>query len=157
MKNLLFLLILILSVFGNLSAQVEEVVRPDTLTTEEMKMVGIWKLNISEQKNNMNSEAKAQVDQLDIEKQEEFWRDTESWVYVLDLERNFIMTWVEFGSYNEFRGTWRLDSNTKTLSLFSDNELLEFQVQLFGKGQIWTPVTTSKTGFNRLYIKKLGE
>jgi hypothetical protein len=156
MKKLTLLLIIILLGFNNLSAQEQEQVRRDSLSLEEIKLVGVWKVDLPEQKTKLDAETKAQVDKLDSKNQEDFWRATESRVYALDNERNFVMTWVEFGSHNEVRGTWKLDSKTGVLSLFSEKELIEYQVEFIGKGQIWIPITASRSDFNKLYIKGLG-
>ncbi|WP_139352701.1 hypothetical protein [Algoriphagus sp. A40] len=151
-----FLLILMLLGFNGLFAQEQELVLRDTLSAEEIKLVGVWKVDLPEQKSKLDSETKAQVDQLDGKKQEFFWRATESRVFALDNERNFVMTWVDEGSHNEVKGKWKLDSKTGVLSLISEDEVIEYQVEFNGKGQIWIPIGGDKKGFNKLYIKGLG-
>ncbi len=140
--------------FSNLSAQ--KLVQPDSLSADETGLVGVWKVNLSEQKNKLDTETKAQVSQLDSIKQEKFWNTAESRVYALDGERNFVMTWVADGSHHEVVGKWRMDSKTRILRLFSENELFEYQVEFNGKDRIWIPVVKSNEGFNILYIKGPG-
>lgn len=156
MKKLTVLLILIVFGFSNLSAQEKEVVRRDSLSAGEINLVGVWKVNLPEQKSKLDTETKAQVDQLDSKKKEDFWRATESRVFALDSERYFVMTWVADGSHHEVRGKWKLNSKTGILSFVSENELVEYQVEFNGKEQIWIPIGGSRNGFNKLYIKGLG-
>lgn len=153
MKTLTSLLILMVIGFSNLSAQ--DLTLSDSLSAEEIKLIGVWKVNLPEQKSKLDTESKAQVNQLDSKGQEAFWNATESRVYALDGERNFVMTWVSEGSHNEVIGKWKLDAKTGVLNLFSESEVIEYQIEFKEKGQIWTPLTKSKEGFPILYIKGL--
>lgn len=156
MKKLTILLILIVISFKNLSAQVQEVVKLDLLSAEEINLVGVWKVNLPEQKSKLDTETKALVDQLDSKKQEDFWKVTESRVFALDNERYFVMTWVADGSHHEVRGKWKLNSKSGVLSFISENALVEYLVEFNGKEQVWIPVGYSKNEFKKLYIKGLG-
>ncbi|TXE04775.1 hypothetical protein [Algoriphagus aquimarinus] len=154
MKTLTSLLILMVIGLSNLSAQ--DLILSDSLSAEEIKLVGVWKVNLPEQKSKLDAESKTKVNQLDSKGQEGFWNATESRVYALDGERNFVMTWVSEGSHNEVIGKWKLEAKTGILKLFGEHELFEYQVEFKEKSQIWIPITKSKEGLNVLYIKGLG-
>ncbi len=141
---------------SGLFAQEQELVSRDTLSGEEIQLVGVWKVDLPEQKSKLDAETKAQVDQMEDKIQDDFWRAAESIVYALDDERYFVMTWVADGSHNEIRGKWKLDSKSGVLSMTSENETMEYQVEFIGKRQVWIPVGGPRRGFNKLYIKGIG-
>lgn len=142
------MLILMVLGFSNLSAQ--ELDRLDSLSKEEINLVGVWKVDLPEQKSKLDTESKTQVDQLDNKGQEDFWNATESRVYALDGERNFVMTWVAEGSHNQLVGKWKYDAKSGILSLISENEVFNYQIEFKDKGQIWTPLSKSKEGITVL-------
>lgn len=152
-----FLLILMLLGFNGLFAQDQELESRDTLSSEEIKWVGVWKVDLPEQKDNLDTETKAQVDQMEGKQQEDFWRAAESIVFALDNEKNFVMAWVAEGAHNEVRGKWRLDSKTGILSFSSDTEVVEYRIEFTGKGQVWIPIRGPKRGFNKFHIIGLGK
>lgn len=140
--------------FCRLSAQNLE--KTDTLSAEEIKLVGVWKVNLPEQRNNLDTKSKALVSQMDSIEEEKFWNAAESRVYALDQERNFVVTWVDEGSHHEVAGNWKLDAKMRVLSLYSKGQLTEFRVEFKEKGQIWIPISKSEKDFSMMYIKGLG-
>lgn len=135
---------------GTLSAQ--RLIQLDPLSPEEVDMVGVWKIDLLKQQNNLGLNKIAQLDTLDGAGKERFWEAISSWVYALDEQGKFAMTWVQDDSFNIVEGKWDYDPNTNILSLKSEDELIEYTVQHIGKDQLWIPKVKVREGFDLLYI-----
>jgi hypothetical protein len=152
MKTLLTMLI---SLAFILTSQGQSDRGKDLPSKEGLDLIGVWKMDLSDQKTKLDIKEKTNLERMDEDTNRKLWKRTESWVYALDEEMNFVMTWVENGSLNELRGKWVFDPFRSLLELKTAEENIRYQVRFEGKRQVWTPITTSKEEFSTLYVKKI--
>jgi hypothetical protein len=152
MKTIVILLIS-LGLIGSAKGQIDKGTNVNSKV--ETSMVGVWKMDLSDQKTKLDTEEKSNLERMDEDSRRKFWKRTESWVYALDEEMNFVMTWVENGSLIELRGKWTFDPFRNLLELKTAEEGIRYQVGFEGKRQVWTPITRSKEELSTLYVKKI--
>jgi hypothetical protein len=121
----------------------------------EQEIFGIWRFNLSEQKEKLSSENRSQISQLKEEEQDKFWMKTDSWNYVFEENGRVTLSWVDDGVYNESRGNWTFDSVPMSLKLLLKDEILEYRVAFTEKGMVWIPLTKSEEFLNVMYLKSL--
>jgi hypothetical protein len=152
MKTLLTFLISLVII---ISATGQNAKGIDQLSKEEIELIGVWKMDLSDQKTKLDTKEKFNIERMDEDSKQKFWKRTESWVYALDEEMNFVMTWVENGSLNELRGKWTFDPYRSLLELKTAQEDIRYQVRFEEKRQVWKPITTSKEEFSSIHLKRI--
>jgi hypothetical protein len=132
--------------------------RPDTDTVLQKaseKLIGVWRMDLPEQKQKMEPADRNQLDQLDEKEQEDFWMMNDSKVYILDKDGTVKRVWVDRGSYFEENGKWDFQSNPMTLVLQFEEAAEEYKVNFTGKGMVWVPRTRTREFFGVLHLKSL--
>lgn len=134
----------------------QDLTKQDTLSKGELKIIGIWKYDLPDQRNEESIVQKFQSTSADEAEQKKFWKKTESWICHLKEDKKYLKAWVENGALIEQIGTWSFDGVTMILSLVSEERREEYKVNFTGKGQVWIPVKKEAGEFSVLYLKGLG-
>lgn len=122
---------------------------------DKLQIVGIWRINLDDQKEKLETEFKNKLKGLDDKKQEEFWLSTESRVYVFNENGYFKNYWVDNGAYFEKFGKWVIDEESKILRLELEDEIWEYRLKFNGKGMTWDPISKKEEFIGVLYLISL--
>lgn len=134
----------------------QDLIKQDTLSKGERKIIGIWKYDLADQRSEESVLQKFQSESTDEAEQKKFWKKTESWICHLMEDKKYLKAWVENGVLIEQTGTWLFDDISMVLSLVSEESGEEYRVNFTDKGQVWIPVKKEEGEFSVLYLKGLG-
>lgn len=125
----------------------------------ESKILGIWKLDLNDQKNNLEPAGRSKLNQLDESGKDLFWMKSESRVYVLESDKKVLVSWVDDGSFYEQRGSWNFNPESGILELLFDKESQGYRVTFTGNGMVWIPnkQVDEMEILSVLYLRSLGK
>lgn len=125
----------------------------------ESKILGIWKLDLNDQKNNLEPAGKSKLEQQNESEKAQFWMKSESRVYVLESDKKVLVSWVDDGSFYEQRGSWNFNPESGILELLFDKESQGYRVNFTGNGMVWIPnkQVDEKEILSVLYLRSLGK
>lgn len=125
----------------------------------ESKILGIWKLDLNDQKNNLEPAGKSKLEQQNESEKDLFWMKSESRVYVLESDKKVLVSWVDDGSFYEQKGSWNFNPESGNLELLFDKESQMYQVKFTGNGMVWIPnkQVDEKEILSVLYLRSLGK
>lgn len=150
------LFILLLFIGFSLPAFPQVSIPNDTLSKGELKMLGIWKYDLPNQKKEIPVAKSFSADEAGKSEEKKFWKKTESWICHLRENKTFLRAWVENGALQEEGGTWIYDDSSMVLTLKFEKEDWAYEVVFQEKGQLWKPLKKEKDEFNLLFLKRLG-
>lgn len=155
-KNILIQIVCFLLVFFETCPVFSQDSSKDGVKNLDQTILGIWRVDLPEQKSRLEPENMEKLSQLDGEKQEQEWIKTDSRVYNFEEDGAFQLSWVEEGSAMEVRGIWTFDPATQVLKLTTKRGTTDFLVKMSGNKAVWTPFSRSEEYFSILYLKRLG-
>ncbi|SDA79709.1 hypothetical protein SAMN03080617_02379 [Algoriphagus alkaliphilus] len=149
-------LVLLILISFSLTGFAQEPTQVDTLSKGEQKMLGIWKLDLPNQKVEGPSAKKFKSDEEGQIEEKKFWKKNESWICHLREDKTYLKAWVENGTLQEEEGTWSFDESVMVLVLVFKEESNTYEITYREKGQLWKPLRKEKEEFNVLFVKRLG-
>lgn len=75
-------------------------------------------------------------EELDEEGKAKFWLMVESQVWVFQGNGTFVISWVQNGSHNQYRGNWTMDEKGSKLSITVQGNSSAFQAEFKEAGLI---------------------
>ncbi len=129
----------------------------DTLLIKQktLDLVGIWKLDLPEQKEKLEPEDFSKVNGMPADEQEKLWIEADSRVYVFEASGKFQISSVVDGSFQESWGKWSLDPKEMILQLESEIGISRYKVIQSPKKMMLMPMERSEKDFNKLYLRSL--
>lgn len=118
-------------------------------------LVGIWRLDLPEQKENLDPEDFLKLKEKTVSEQEKFWVEADSRVYVFEASGKFQVSTVIDGSFQEYRGRWSLDSKEMILQLEFESGISRYKVTQSSKKMMLMPLDRSEKDFAKLYLRSL--
>lgn len=149
-------LVLFILISFSLTGFAQEPTQVDILSKGEQKMLGIWKLDLPNQKVEGPFAKKFKSDEEGQIEEKKFWKKTESWICHLREDKTYLKAWVENGTLQEEEGTWSFDESAMALVLVFKEESNAYEITYREKGQLWKPLRKEKEEFNVLFVKRLG-
>ncbi|WP_144604187.1 hypothetical protein [Algoriphagus algorifonticola] len=149
-------LVLLILVSFSITVFAQEPTKINTLSKGEQKMLGIWKIDLSNQKVEAPSTKKFKSDEDGLKEEKKFWKQTESWICFLKDDKTYLKAWVQNGTLQEEEGTWSFDEASMALTLVYKDESKVYEITYRERGQLWKPLKKEKEEFNVLFVKRLG-
>jgi hypothetical protein len=146
--------ILLYTSFLSIDAVAQE---KDTVLIKQknLDLVGIWKLDLPEQKEKLDSEDFSKLKGMPADQQEKLWVEADSRVYVFEASGKFQISSVVDGAFQESFGKWILDPQEMILQLESEIEVFRYKVIQSPKKMILIPAERSEKDFSKLYLRSL--
>lgn len=125
------------------------------LKRKTLDLVGIWKMDLPEQKDKLDPEDVSKVKNKPASEQDKLWVEADSRVYVFEESGNYHFSSVIDGSFQESRGKWSLDAKEMILQLDSESGTIRYKVIQSPKKVMLMPMERSQKDFNKLYLRSL--
>ena len=119
------------------------------------EIAGIWKIDVSKQKDKLEPEKKEKVSKLEDEEKDKLWLTVDSRFYEFDSLGKLKLSWVEDGAFYQKVGEWKLSEDSKVLTLDFPDKTLSYKIQVSGKGMTLDPVEKTEEYFTTLYLISL--